>query len=85
MDAAGSILCSIRSLGYHVSVHRMAGGISLSGNPLPVPDRYIERHAHTDDDPPINHIARIDDDGPEAEYKCACELALQVGIDLPDR
>ena len=28
----------------------MKGGISLSGNPLPVPDRYVEMHAHTDGD-----------------------------------
>ncbi len=78
------ILYVIRSLGYHVSIHRMQGGVSLSGDALPVPDRYVEMHAINNADPPEIHIGRVDDDGPDAEYRCACELAKLVGIDLED-
>ena len=62
----------------------MCGGVSLSGRELPVPDQYIEMHAVGREDPPVIHIARVDDHGPDAEYRCACELALLVGIGLKD-
>jgi hypothetical protein len=33
-------------------------------------------------DPSEQHIARVDSQGDEADYRCACELAQMVGIDL---
>ncbi len=78
------IIEAIRALGYHVSIHRMTGGISLDGGPsLLLPAVYIEMHAH-DEDAVNVHIARVDGDSPEDEYRCACELARMVGIDLED-
>jgi hypothetical protein len=78
------IIQQLARLGYQVSVHRMGGGISLSGRELPVPDRYVEMHAVCEGDPPVVHIARVDGVGPDAEYRCVCELALLVGLDLED-
>jgi hypothetical protein len=70
-------------MGYAVSVHHMRGGISLSGAPLPVPDVYVEMHAVMGD-PPDVHVARVEGEGVEAEYRCAVELAQLVGIEWDD-
>ncbi len=61
----------VRSLGYAVSVHHVNG--------------VVEMHAVRLADRAEQHIARvIDGDGPEEDYRCACELAQMVGIDLDD-
>jgi hypothetical protein len=65
------ILELIASLGYAVSVHRVNG--------------VVEMHAVKLADPSEQHISRvIDGDGTEEDYRCACELAQMVGIDLED-
>jgi hypothetical protein len=76
-----AILVHLRAMGYAVSVHRMQGGISLSGERLPVPDVYVEMHAVIGD-PPDVHVARVEGEGDDVEYRCAAELAMLVGIDL---
>ena len=61
----------IAALGYAVSVHHVNG--------------IVEMHAVKLADPSEQHIARvIDGDGPEEDYRCACELAQMVGVDLED-
>lgn len=65
------ILDGIRFLGFAVSAHCVNG--------------VIEAHAIRLVDPDEQHISRvIDGDGPEDCYRCACELAQRVGIDLED-
>jgi hypothetical protein len=44
----------------------------------------VEMHAMLLSDPDQQHIARVDDDGPEATYQCACLLAEMVGTRLGD-
>ncbi len=74
MDAA-SILSALRAGGYQVSVHRMTGGVSPSGRPLPVPDVYVEMHAVGPGDPPRTFVARVEGEGAATEDRCAGELA----------
>jgi len=65
------ILKQIESLGYAVSVHRVNG--------------VVEMHAVQLAYPCAQHIARvIDGDGEAESYRCACELAQMVGVDLED-
>ena len=79
---ANRIIRQIEARGYHVSLHRMDGGISLSGRSLPVPDRYVEIHAHDFADPPQVFMSRVDDHGDDAEYTAAALLAQSVGIEV---
>jgi hypothetical protein len=65
-----AVLISVRSLGYKVSEHHVNG--------------VVEMHAMLLSDPDQQHIARVDDDGPDATYQCACLLAGMVGIRLED-
>jgi hypothetical protein len=66
-----AVLDQVRSLGYAVSVHRVNG--------------VIEMHAVNLSNPDEQHISRvIDGDGPDESYRCACELAQMVGIELDD-
>ena len=45
----------------------------------------VEMHAVQLAYPCAQHIARVTDgDGPAEDYRCACELAQMVGIDLED-
>jgi hypothetical protein len=69
----------IESLGYVVSVHRL--GDSLLGRP-----GSIEMHAtDTRTDPPQVHVASVArDESGDVDYRCACELAAMVGIELQD-
>ena len=71
-------LAMIRARGYHVSVHRMTGGLTGASG---LPERYVEMHAVGDDQPEV-FVARVDEHGPDAEMRCACELATMIGIDL---
>jgi hypothetical protein len=74
-----TLLRHITSLGYTVSVHRVSE--SLLGRP-----GCVEMHA-TDArlDPPQVHVAAIADGAPgDLDYRCACELAAMVGIELED-
>ena len=75
------ILSKIRELGYHVSVFKVRGGISVSGHPLPVPDRYVEMHAVKPGEPVEVHIVRVDKRGAKAECRCARELARLIIVD----
>ena len=71
MPTLNPILQLIRDIGYAVSIHRVNG--------------VVEMHAVKLADPSVQHISRvIDGDGPEEDYRCACELAQMVGIDLED-
>jgi hypothetical protein len=56
-----AVLSSVRSLGYKVS------GDYVNG--------VVEMHALLLSDPDQQHLARVDDDGPEATYRRACVLA----------
>ena len=71
MNERKSILELVASLGYAVSVHRING--------------MVEMHAVQLVYPCAQHVARVNDgDGPAESYRCACELAQMVGIDLED-
>ncbi|HEV2296113.1 MAG TPA: hypothetical protein VGR35_19870 [Tepidisphaeraceae bacterium] len=71
MNEIAPILKRVTDLGYVVSISRVNGG--------------VEMHAVNTADPSEQHIARvINGDGPEEDYRCACELAQMVGIDLED-
>jgi hypothetical protein len=63
-----AILRSVEALGYQVFSFPHAVEFHVV-RVLPTPDL---------------HVARVDDTGPEAEYRAACELAQSVGIDLED-
>jgi hypothetical protein len=61
----------VEALGYAVSIHHVNG--------------VVEMHAVKLADPDEQHIARVIDGNGEPEcYRCACELAQMVGIDLED-
>ena len=72
---AARIFKALEAGGFRVSVHRMTGGVSLRGDPLPVPDQYVEMHAVGPGDPPMLFVARVEGSGPAVERRCACELA----------
>ena len=66
-----STLKVFRASGFEVSVHRVDG--------------IIEMHAVNLANPDEQHISRvINGDGPDESYRCACELAQMVGIELSD-
>lgn len=80
---AATILVHIRSLGFIVSVHHMDGtAISMdpAGPTVHHGKGYVEIHAIGLVEPCPQHIARVEGEGPEAEYRAASELARMVGV-----
>ena len=82
VSIADSVLQQIRDLGYAVSIHRLTGSPSRSGRPQLLPDEYTEMRAVLLAEPSEQHIARVDSQGDEADYRCTCEMAQMVGVDL---
>ena len=75
-----TLLRHISSLAYTVSVHRIPS--SLRGHTK----AFTEMHAvDLRANPPIQHMARVrTDEGGDTDYRCACLLTEQVGVDLED-
>ena len=61
----------MRTLGYAVSLHRVNGMIEM----------YAVKLVSSEE----QHISRVNDgEGPDETYRCECELAQMVGMELQD-
>lgn len=70
MSVTTSILKQIEQLGYAVSTHDLGDSVEMHAVKLPRGKPQF--------------IASVDDVGPEAEERCACELAQMCGVKLED-
>jgi hypothetical protein len=71
MSVASSIIKHLEQLGYAVSTHDLRDYVEMHAVKLPAGE-------------PPHLVARVDDVGPEAEERCACELARMCGVQLED-
>lgn len=66
-----TILRHVAGLGYVVTVRQEPGQVVM---------RAVDHSQH----PSAEHVARMGDCEPYAEYRCACLLAEMVGVELED-